>query len=142
MRNLIHKFYYTLVLCIIFFMKEENIILDKSKNFAIRVINLYKYLVDDKKEFVLSKQLLRSGTSIGANVKEAVRGQSKADFYSKMSIALKEASECEYWIELLHETQYITEKQFISINTDMIEVLKLLMSITKSTRISIQNSNM
>lgn len=142
MRNLIHKFYYTLVLCIIFFMKEENIIQDKSKNFAIRVINLYKYLVDDKKEFVLSRQLLRSGTSIGANVKEAVRGQSKADFYSKMSIALKEASECEYWLELLYETQYITAKQFTSINTDMTEVLKLLMSITKSTRISIQNSNM
>ncbi len=121
-------------------MKKENIIQDKSKNFAIRIINLYQYLVNDKKEYVLSKQLLRSGTSIGANIKEAIRGQSKPDFYTKMSIALKEASECEYWIELLYETQYITEKQFNSINTDMTELLKLLMSITKSTRLSIHNS--
>lgn len=74
-------------------MKENNVIVDKSKTFAVRIIKLYKYLCENKKEYVLSKQLLRSGTSIGANVKEAVRGQSKADFIAKMSIALKEASE-------------------------------------------------
>ncbi len=79
---------------------RENVIADKSKAFALRIINLYKYLVSEKKEYVLSKQLLRCGTSIGANVKEAIRGQSKADFYAKMSIALKEASETEYWLEL------------------------------------------
>ena len=88
---------------------ESNIIVDKSKKFAIRIVNLYKFLVDNKKEYVLSKQLLRSGTSIGANVCEAIRGQSKADFGTKMNIALKEASETEYWLELLFQTDYLTE---------------------------------
>lgn len=82
-------------------MKTDNIIVDKSKAFAVRTINLYKYLCNEKKEFVLSKQLLRSGTSIGANVKEAIRGQSKDDFAHKINISLKEASESEYWLELL-----------------------------------------
>ena len=115
-------------------MKENNIILDKSKAFAVRIIKLYKYLCDDKKEFTLSKQLLRSGTSIGANVKEAIRGQSKPDFISKMSIALKEASETEYWIELLYETEYISRTQFKSIYADNQELIKLLMSIVKSSK--------
>ena len=83
---------------------RDNLIVDKSKSFALRIIKLYKYLVSEKKEYILSKQILRCGTSIGANVKEAIRGQSKADFYSKMNIALKEASETEYWLELLHES--------------------------------------
>lgn len=87
-------------------MKEDNLIVDKSKAFALRIIRLYTYLKTEKKEFVLSKQVLRSGTSIGANVKEAVRGQTKADFYAKMNIALKEASETEYWLELLNESGY------------------------------------
>lgn len=113
---------------------KENVILDKSKKFAIRIIRLYKYLCDEKKEYVLSKQVLRSGTSIGANVKEAVRGQSKADFYSKMNIALKEASETEYWLELLYETEYITEHQFQSIYFDCQELLKILMAITKTQK--------
>ncbi len=113
-------------------MKDDNVIVDKSKLFAIMVINLYKYLVVEKKEFILSKQLLRSGTSIGANVKEAIRGQSKADFYAKLNISLKEASESEYWIELLHETDFITEEQFNSIYSDCIELIKLLMAITKT----------
>lgn len=95
-------------------MKENNVILNKSKKFAIRIINLYKYLSVEKKEFVLSKQILRSGTSIGANVKEAINGQSTADFLSKMSIALKEAGETEYWLELLNETEYISDNQFNS----------------------------
>ncbi len=87
----------------------ENIIVVKSKAFAIRIIKLYKYL-NNKKEFVLSKQLIKSGTSIGANVKEAIRGQSKPDFYAKMNIALKEASETEYWLELLYESDFIDKK--------------------------------
>ena len=115
-------------------MKTDNIIVEKSKNFAIRIVKLYKYLNEEKKEYVLSKQLLRSGTSIGANVKEAVRAQSKADFTAKMSIALKEASESEYWLELLHETDYLTEQQFESIYADCKDLIKILMSIVKSAR--------
>ncbi len=93
-------------------MKENNVVVEKSKKFAIRIIKLYQYLCENKKEFILSKQLLRSGTSIGANVKEAIRGQSKADFISKLNISLKETSETEYWLELLYETNYITKVQF------------------------------
>ena len=108
--------------------------LEKSKLFAVRIVKLYQYLQNDKKEYVLSKQLLRSGTSIGANVKEGVRGQSKADFAAKMSIALKEASETEYWLELLHETGYINESEFQSIIPDCVELLKLLTSIIKTAK--------
>ena len=115
-------------------MKTKNIIVDKSKAFAIRIINLYKYLCDEKKEYVLSKQLLRSGTSIGANIKEAIRGQSKDDFAHKMNISLKEASESEYWLELWYETDYITEQQFNSIIGDCTELIKILTSIIKSSR--------
>ena len=112
---------------------EENLIASKSKAFAIRSINLYKYLTESKKEFVMSKQLLRSGTSIGANVKEAIRGQSKADFGAKMNIALKEASESEYWLELLYETDFINAIESESMLTDCRELLKLLTSIVKTT---------
>ena len=113
-------------------MKANNIIVTKSKAFALRVIKLNKFLCNEKKEYVLSKQLLKSGTSIGANVKEAIRGQSKADFYSKMNIALKEASETEYWLELLFESGYINETEFNSIYTDCQELIKILTSITKT----------
>ncbi len=109
-----------------------NIIVIKSKNFAIRIVKLYKYLSENKKEYILSKQLLKSGTSIGANVKEAIRGQTKPDFYSKMNVALKEASETEYWLEILKETDYIDEVSFKSIYADCQEILKILMSITKT----------
>ncbi len=112
-------------------MKKDNIIVDKSKAFALRIIKLYKYLVNEEKEFVLSKQVLRSGTSIGANVKEAIRAQSKADFYSKLNISLKEASETEYWLELLNESEYISDKNFESIYEDCQELIKILVSITK-----------
>lgn len=115
-------------------MKDENIIVDKSKTFAIRIIKLYKYLSEEKREFVLSKQLLRSGTSIGANVKEAIRGQSKADFYAKLNISLKEASETEYWLELLYETEYITKQQYESIYADCQEIIKILVAITKTQK--------
>lgn len=110
----------------------QNIIVVKSKDFAIRIVKLYKYLNENKKEYVLSKQLLKSGTSIGANVKEAIRGQSKSDFYAKMNIALKEASETEYWLEILKETEYIDDVSFKSIYADCQEILKILMSITKT----------
>ena len=115
-------------------MKSENLIVDKSKAFAVRIVNLYKYLCSEKKEYVLSKQLLRSGTSIGANVKEAVRGQSREDFVHKLSISLKEASESEYWLELLHETDYITQAQFESIIADCRELIRVLSSIIKTTK--------
>ncbi len=115
-------------------MKENNLIVDKSKAFAVRIIKLYKYLCDEKKEFVLSKQILKSGTSIGANVKEASKGQSKADFIAKMSIALKEASETEYWLELLCETDYINKENFESIYADNEEILKILTRIIKTAK--------
>ena len=112
----------------------QNIIVVKSKDFAIRIVKLYKYLNENKKEYVLSKQLLKSGTSIGANVKEAIRGQSKPDFYAKMNIALKEASETEYWLEILKETEYIDDVSFENIYADCQEILKILMSITKNQK--------
>ena len=110
----------------------ENIIVTKSKNFAVRIVNAYKYLTSEKNEYVMSKQLLRSGTSIGANVKEGIRGQSKPDFYAKFNIALKEASETEYWLEILYETNYMDEKLYESINSDCEEIIRLLVSITKT----------
>ena len=114
---------------------NENILKDKSKDFALRIIKLYKYLTQatNNKEYILSKQVLRSGTSIGANVKEALRGQSRPDFRAKMSIALKEASETEYWLELLHESEYIDENSFISIINDNRELIKILTKIVKNT---------
>ena len=114
-------------------MVENNVLSEKTLAFAIRVVNCYKYLVDNKKEFVMSKQILRCGTSIGANSNEAIYAQSKADFVSKLSIALKEASETEYWLELLHESDYISEEQFQSIIADNIEIIKILTSIVKNS---------
>lgn len=113
---------------------KENVIAEKSKAFALRIIKLYRYLCEDKKEYILSKQLLRSGTSIGANVKEAIRGQSKPDFYAKMNISLKEASETEYWLGLLHESDYIDDNGFESIYSDCQEIVKILVSITKTQK--------
>ncbi len=115
-------------------MKSDNVVVDKSKAFALRVIRLYQYMQGEKKEYVLSKQILRSGTSIGANIKEAIRGQSKADFYAKMNIALKEASETEYWLELLHESGYMEKNAFDSLYEDCQQLIKLLVSITKTQK--------
>ena len=112
----------------------RNPVLDKSKAFAVRIIKLYQYLCDEKHEFILSKQILRSGTSIGANVREAVRGQTSPMFYSKMNIALGEAEETAYWLELLCETEYITKEQFDSIYPENEELIKLLVSITKNQK--------
>ncbi|MBE6775331.1 MAG: four helix bundle protein [Ruminococcaceae bacterium] len=113
-------------------MKQNNVIVDKSKKFALRIIKLYKYLITEKKEYVLSKQILRSGTSVGANIREAVRGYSAADFYFKMGLSLKETEETLYWLELLHESDYIETKHFESIYADGREIIRILTSITKN----------
>ena len=110
---------------------KENIIMRKSFAFAVRIINLHKYLTTGKSEFIISKQICKSGTSIGANIAEAQRAQSTADVVSKMKIALKEANETQYWLQLLHETAYITEKEFESIHGDLVEILKILTAICK-----------
>ena len=115
-------------------MRSDNILLEKSKKFAVRVVKLYKYLEVEKRETIMSRQLLRSGTSIGANIHEAVYGQSKKDFTAKMSIALKEAVETEYWLQLLIETEYLTEEQYESIQQDCGEVARMLTAIVKTSR--------
>ena len=112
---------------------NKNIVKEKSFDFAIRIVKLYKYLMEEKKEFVLSKQVLRSGTSIGANINEAQQAQSKKDFLMKMNIALKECTETRYWIDLLSATDYINQEQKNSIINDCIELEKLLTSIVKTT---------
>ena len=112
---------------------KNNVVMEKAVAFAIRIVNLYKVLCS-RKEYVLSKQLLRSGTSVGALLKEGEHAQSRADFLSKMNIALKEANESLYWIDLLYRTDYIMEQEFQSIIKDCEELLKLLASIVKTTR--------
>jgi len=112
----------------------ENNVYDLSKAFAIRVVKLFNYLVDNKKEYVMSKQLLRSGTSIGANVFEGKNAQSRADFTNKMNIALKEASESGFWIDLLHDTQYISDKEYESIFADCKRLIAVLTKIVKATK--------
>ena len=112
--------------------EERRTAKKKSKAFAVRIVRLYRYLCDEKGEYVLSKQLLRSGTSIGANLAEAECAISRKDFLSKVYIALKECVETEYWLELLHETDYLTEQEYQSINTDCEELRKMLSSTTKT----------
>lgn len=114
-------------------MKESNI-RNKSFAFAIRVVKLYQFLCVDKKEFVLSKQLLRSGTSVGAMVREAEHSESKADFIHKLAIAQKEINEAIYWLELLKETEYLSQQQFESINNDAVEIIKIITTIIKNTK--------
>ena len=111
---------------------KENIIKSKSFAFSVRIVNLHRYLSQSKNEYVISKQIYKSGTSIGANVAEAQRAQSTADFVSKMKIALKEADETQYWLQLLHETQYLTDVEFNSIHGDLVEILKILTAICKN----------
>ncbi len=112
---------------------SQNIIVVKSKSFALKSISLYRHLINEKREFILSKQFLRSATSIGANVREAIRGQSAADFGAKMNIALKEACETEYWLELLQESGYISNIDSAEILNDCRELTKILMAIVKTT---------
>ncbi len=113
---------------------EKSILKVKSYAFAIRVVKLYQFLCDQKHEYVLSKQVLRSGTAIGALISEAEFGQSKADFRSKMSIALKEANETNYWLNLLKDTSYLNDKLFESLSEDCIEIIKMLVATVKTTK--------
>lgn len=116
----------------------KSIVAEKSYYFAIRIVKLYKWLTQEKKEYVLAKQLLRSGTAVGALMREAEYAQSKPDFLSKTHIALKEVSETMYWLMLLKDTAYITMEEFMSINADAEELLKLLTSIVKTTKINLK----
>ena len=112
----------------------KSILKEKSYVFAVRVVKLSQFLREERKEFVLSKQILRSGTAIGALVREAEFGQSKADFRSKMSIALKEANETDYWLNLLKDTNYLNEKMFQSFSNDCLELIKILVATVKTTK--------
>jgi four helix bundle protein len=113
---------------------KDNVVKNKSYAFALRMIKAYKYLTQEQREFVLSKQVLRSGTSIGALVREAEHAQSDADFINKMNIALKEANETEYWLMLLNDSEYIDGKTFSSIHADCDELIRLLVSIVKTSK--------
>lgn len=113
---------------------KENIVRDKSYAFAIRIVNAYKFLCEQRKEFVLSKQLLRSGNSVGANIEEAIGGQSRKDFFAKLSIAYKEARETQYWIKLLRDTDYLSKEQSDSLLDDAEELLRIIGSIQKTIR--------
>lgn len=117
----------------------KDVLKNKSYQFAIRIINMYKYLNRDKNEYVISKQLLRCGTAIGALIREAEYGQSKADFIAKMSIALKEANETDYWLSLLKDTGYLNDEHFKSIKADAEELLKLLISTVKTSKNSLKS---
>ena len=116
----------------------DNAIETKSFQFSVRIVKLCKYLLDEKKEFILSKQLLRAGTSVGANIAEAQQAQSRKGFISKLCIALKEAGETDYWLRLLRATDYLTESEYKSVITDCKELEKLLTSIVKSMKSSVQ----
>ena len=118
----------------------DNIIKKKSFAFAVRIVNLCKVLVTERKEFVMSKQLLRSGTSVGANIREALNAESKPDFVHKLAISQKECDETIYWLELLKETRYITNIEFESMNADAIELLKIIRSIIMTSKKIIHNS--
>ena len=118
-------------------MVTDNITQDKSYSFAIRIVKAYKFLTSEQKEFVLSKQLLRSGTAIGALVREGVHAQSRPDFLNKMNVALKEAYETEYWISLLHDTGYLSDEIYRSVRKDSVELIKLLSSTVKTMKDSL-----
>ena len=115
-------------------MGADNVVQDKSYAFAVRVVRLYQHLTSEKKERVLSRQLLRSGTSIGANIEEAIGAQSRADFASKLAIAYKEARETNYWVRLMKDTGYLSEAEFNSINADAEELCRIIGAIQKTTK--------
>mgnify|MGYP004437344819 FL=1 len=131
----IFNFLFSAIIAILIYTNiMDNVIENKSFQFAIRIVRLYKFLCEEKKEYILSKQLLRAGTSIGANVTESQQAQSKPDFVSKISIALKEASETKYWIKLLGATEYLSENQTKFILDDCVEIEKILVTILKSAK--------
>ncbi len=113
---------------------DKNLIGEKSMDFAVRCVNLYKYLSQEKSEYIMSKQVCRSGTSVGANIRESRNAQSTSDFINKLNIALKEADETQFWLELLYRTQYIGEKEFNSINNDIDEIISILTASIKTTK--------
>jgi four helix bundle protein len=113
---------------------KESVLQEKSLAFAVRVVRFYRYLCDEKREYVLSKQILRSGTGIGANVRESRNAQSPADFITKLTIALKEADETQYWLELLNLSDYITPEEFQSLNNDLTELVAMLTSSIKTIK--------
>ncbi|PPZ91532.1 four helix bundle protein [Cloacibacterium normanense] len=116
---------------------KNNLVADKSIEFSIRIIKVYKTLIENRKEFILSKQMLRSGTSIGALIREAEHAQSKADFLNKMNIALKEANETDYWFLLLYKGEYLNQQEYDSLEIDIKELIKLLVKIVKTTKESL-----
>ncbi len=120
---------------------KESIVADKSKAFSLRIIKLYQYLEAEKREYVMAKQILASGTSIGANIREALHAQSRKDFFAKMYVSYKEANETAYWLELLHESEYIEEEAFESIYVDCKELIKMLTAITKASKVSERKRN-
>ena len=113
---------------------KDSVIAEKTVDFAVRIVKFYKYLCDEKKEYVLSKQILRSGTSIGANVRESKNAQSRADFISKLNIALKEADETQYWLEIMVKSDLIKENQVEALNKDLKEIIAMLVSSIKTLR--------
>lgn len=115
-------------------MTQDNILIDKSIDFAIRMANCYKYLMEEKKEFIMSKQMFRSGTSIGANIHEGIQAQSKADFVSKLSIALKEASETSYWLAVLNRAEFLDEKLYLSLKSDLDSMIRILVASIKTSK--------
>ena len=116
---------------------KKNIVKEKSFSLAMDVVKTYKYLTEEKKEYVLSKQLLRSGTAIGPLIREAEQAESKADFIHKLAISLKEANESDYWIELLHQSNYLVLNEYKSIQYKNLEIIRLLTSIIKSTKVNL-----
>ncbi len=121
-------------------MTENNILADKTIDFSIRIIRCYKYLTEEKNEYIISKQLFRSGTSIGANVHEAIQAQSKPDFINKLSISLKEASESSYWITLLQKTEFLDQKLYSSLKNDLDEIIRILISSIKTSKKGIKKT--
>ena len=125
-----------------FDISSEGPLRNKTRDFALRIIKLYKHLTENYKEYVMSKQILRSGTSIGANVAEAIYGQSKRDFVAKLSISLKETSETEYWLDLLHQSEYINNNEFNSVFADAEEIRKILISSINTSKKSLEKEKM
>ena len=115
-------------------MTQDNLLTEKSIEFAIRMTNCYKYLTEEKNEYIMSKQMFRSGTSIGANIHEGIQAQSKADFVSKLSIALKEASETSYWLVVLKRANYLDEKLYLLLKADVDEIIRILVASIKTTK--------
>lgn len=122
------------VVIAIFTIMRENILAVKSEEFALRIIEIYRYLQDFRREFIMSKQLLRSGTSIGANIAESVYAQSRPDFVTKLSIALKEANETKYWLSLLKRSEYLTQENVFSLECDCTVLIRMLTSSIKTTK--------